>query len=144
MKAGSEAVFQQQVEQLAAFYGWDLVFHAPDNLPRQTRSGRVRKQHVTPGFPDLVMVRGPELLFAELKAEKGRLSAAQKAWIAALTVVQRAVEQLARGPYGDGRLEGPPPAVEVHVWRPSDWDALHARLSRGRHQIEPIYRAGAA
>lgn len=31
-----------------------------------------------------------------------------------------------------------PPAVEVHVWRPRDFDELHARLARGRHRTEPV------
>lgn len=117
MRQGTEAPFQQQVTQLARFYGWDLIFHAPDNIPRQTRSGRVVKQHVAPGFPDLVMVRQPELLVVELKAEDGRVSKDQVIWLNALAAC----------------------GVETHIWKPSDFDELHERLARGRHQLAPLY-----
>jgi len=49
------------------------------------------------GFVDLVLVRGDRLVMAELKSQHGRL-----------TPEQRTVLDLLR------------PAVEVHVWRPSD------------------------
>jgi hypothetical protein len=121
MKAGSEAAFQAQVEQLAAFYGWNLRYHPPDNIPRHTRTGRVVVQDVTAGFPDLWLIREPELVVAELKTEKGRLSPAQERWIAALTAC----------------------GLEVYIWRPSDFDDIHARLSRDRHRTEPLYRTAA-
>lgn len=121
MKAASEAAFQAQVEQLAAFYGWHLRYHAPDNIPRRTRTGRVMVQDVTPGFPDLWLLREPDLIVAELKTEKGRLSPAQQQWIAALTAC----------------------GLEVYIWRPSDFDEINARLSRGRHRTEPLYRTAA-
>lgn len=60
------------------------------------------------GFPDLVLVHRT-VIYAELKAQKGRVSEAQKAWHEAL------------------RAAG----EEVHVWRPSDWPEVEARLRRG-------------
>jgi hypothetical protein len=45
-----ESVFQDQIVGLARFYGWDRVYHTHDS----------RRSH--PGFPDLVLVRGPELV----------------------------------------------------------------------------------
>jgi hypothetical protein len=51
-----------------------------------------------PGFPDLVLVRQPRIIFAELKSAGGRMSAHQKLWLAALL--------------------GCP--VEVYLWRPAD------------------------
>lgn len=111
MRAGSEAAFQQQIEQLARLYSWK-VFHAPDNRP-SGRTGRV--QRVTPGFPDLTLVRGEELIFAELKTETGRVRPEQTEWLAALENV---------------------PGVETFVWRPSDFDAINRRLSRGGHTLE--------
>lgn len=119
MKAGSEAAFQQQIEQLAAFYGWELRFHSPDNLPVQTRSGRTRKQHVEPGFPDLVLCRPPELIVVELKTEKGRVRPEQTRWLEALDAC----------------------GLETWLVRPSGFDALHRRLARGRTMTQPLYRA---
>ena len=55
------------------------------------------------GFPDLVLMKPPRLLVVEVKTEKGRLTPAQRMWLDAF-----------RGC----------PAVEVFVWRPSDWRAL--------------------
>jgi len=65
-------------------------------------------QTIAAGWPDLTLARPPELLFAELKAPRGRLSPAQERWIELL----RACGQ------------------EVHVWRPADFDAIHGRLKR--------------
>lgn len=47
-----------------------------------------------PGFPDLVLARNGEVLFVELKSEKGKLSPEQRDWLA----------------HTNGRL-----------WRPADW-----------------------
>lgn len=52
------------------------------------------------GFPDLVLAREGRLMFVELKAKKGRLTQEQREWLAALRRC----------------------SVEVHVWRPRDWD----------------------
>lgn len=123
----SEPAFQSQVLGLAAFYGW-RTYHPPDNAPRTTRGGRVVRQRVTPGYPDLTLVRGAELLFVELKAEKGRLDPAQREWLDALRTVGDAVDDVPLVREG-GR---PHPSVEVHVWRPSDWPAIEKRLARGR------------
>jgi hypothetical protein len=116
----SEAHWQQQVEQLAKTYGF-RVYHAPDNRP-SGKTGRV--QRVEAGFPDLVLVRGPELIFAELKTETGRVSAAQREWLQALEHV---------------------PGVDVYLWRPSDFDEIVARLARGRQRNpDPDWRPAAA
>jgi hypothetical protein len=60
-------------------------------------------KHSAAGFPDEVLVRGERLLFAELKREKGKLSAEQEAWLEDLRRV---------------------PGVEVYVWRPGDMDEI--------------------
>ena len=52
-----------------------------------------------PGFPDLTLVKGSRLIFAELKSAKGKPSPEQKEWLAAL-----------RGT-----------SAEVYLWRPCDW-----------------------
>ena len=64
------------------------------------------------GFPDLVLVKaGEPVIYAELKRDDGRLTAAQAAWLEAL--------RQARG-------------TEVYCWRPADFSAIVARLQRRR------------
>jgi hypothetical protein len=115
MKAGSEAAFQTQVTQLAQYYSW-RVYHTHDS------------RRSPAGFPDLVLVRPPELIFAELKTEKGRVRPEQADWLADLEAVARTLA-----------VEGVR-ALDVCLWRPSDFDVLHARLARGRVRQEPLYR----
>jgi hypothetical protein len=69
-----------------------------------------------PGFPDLVLVRPPRLLFVELKTERGKLTADQVAWLEDLEMVSATFVGRAWDPPADPL----PPPVEVYVWRPSD------------------------
>lgn len=80
-------------------------------------SAQVRKGvYVTPvggdgaGWPDLVLVGWHNVLYVELKDRHGRLSDAQRRWLAAL---ERAGQ-------------------DVYVWRPADWDSgvVEATLKR--------------
>lgn len=67
-------------------------------------------RHSTPGFPDYVFVtRDNRLLFRELKAEHGRMSVAQDAWLTALVQT----------------------GASVGVWWPRDWfnGVIKAELS---------------
>lgn len=66
-----------------------------------------------PGWPDLVLVRVRDrrLIFAELKAEKGRLSTRQAE---VLELLEAAVAT------DDHERTETRPLVEVTVWRPSD------------------------
>lgn len=132
----SEAAFQAQVLGLAAFYGW-RAYHPPDNKPRADARGRAARQRVEPGFPDLVMVRrdgrAAELIFAELKAERGRLGPGQAEWAEDLGAVSAGVAALTRECVGAELAHvGPIPRVEVYLWRPSDWPAIERRLAAGR------------
>ena len=61
------------------------------------------------GYVDLTMARGPLVVGAELKAEKGRLSDGQKGWEA---VLRQAYE------------------FRYDLWRPSDWDKIEQTLRR--------------
>ena len=122
--AGGEAAFQQQVEQLAAFYGW-RTYHTHDS------------RRSTPGFPDLVMVRGPELVFAELKTNTGRTTPEQDAWLAELELVASGLRAL-RSLVPDGAPLVPAATVDVYVWRPADWDTLQRRLARGRNLVPAL------
>jgi len=82
----TERAFQNEVVRYARMMGWRL-YHTHDSRRSEA------------GFPDLVLVRRPRLVWAELKSERGRLTDDQRAWIEEL----RACGQ------------------EVHVWRPSNW-----------------------
>lgn len=118
----AEAAFQAQVEGLARFYGWRL-YHTHDS------------RRSAAGFPDLVLVRPPELLFVELKTDTGRVRPEQEEWLADLRAVGDAVALM---DLSEIRAPWPPPddyhrpAVEAHLWRPRDWEALQARLARDR------------
>ncbi len=93
----TEKAFQAQVLKLAAILGW-MAYHTHDSR----RSQR--------GFPDLVLVRGARLIFAELKSESGKVKPEQAAWIAALQFA--------------GQM--------AYIWRPSDWDRIVATLTNDK------------
>lgn len=93
----SEKVSMQQVLDLATLQGW-LTYHTYDS------------RRSSPGFPDVVMVRGKHLLFAELKSEKGKFSQPQKQWLEALAKVE---------------------TVSSHLWKPHDFDEIMVVL-KGR------------
>lgn len=59
------------------------------------------------GWPDLAMVRPPRLILAELKRDGGKPTPSQAEWLALLGAV---------------------PGIEVHLWRPADFDAIAAVL----------------
>lgn len=72
VKAWSEKELQSQVVAQAKALGW-MVYHTHDSRRSE------------PGFPDLVLVHARHgVLFRELKRASGRVSAAQKAWLAGL------------------------------------------------------------
>lgn len=131
----SEAELQKHVLGYARFYGWRAA-HFHDSRREVVRRGQ--RQLVgdsdAAGFPDLVLIRPPELLFVELKSERGRPTDAQRAWLEDLDAVARRVTALVAGSVID-ELEL---AVEVYLWRPSDLDAAHDRLARGRVRQEPL------
>ena len=88
-----ERQWQALVVDLARALGW-RHYHTHDSRRSE------------PGFPDLVLVQGERLVFAELKAERGRTSPTQEQWLAALAAT----------------------GAETYLWRPSDWDRVTAVL----------------
>jgi hypothetical protein len=90
----TEADFQATVVDAAELFGW-WVFHDHDS------------RRNTAGFPDLVLIRPPEVVFIELKREKGRVTTAQAGVLDML-----------------GRCSG----VDAYLWRPSDWAEIVERL----------------
>ena len=103
--AATEHQFQSAVIALAKAAGW-LVFHP---VPAQVRPGRwATVQAGDTGYPDLTLAhprRG--LIFAELKADKGRTSIAQDDWLTTLTNA----------------------GAEAYCWRPADWPTITTRLT---------------
>jgi hypothetical protein len=101
----NEKIWQDQVVTLAKMNGWQ-VFHP---TPHQVRPGVFRSDGA--GFPDLVLAHKDRgLIFAELKTERGKVSAAQKVW--ALNIL---------------------PHAEWYLWRPSQLELIAERL--GRKQV---------
>lgn len=109
LPAESEEALQQKVIQIARFCGW-WVYHPPRNRPSGKTGRVVPVLGTVAGWPDLTLVREPEIMFAELKAERGRVRPEQ-------SVV---LERLAAC------------GLETHIWRPSDWPEIEARLKRQR------------
>lgn len=90
----TEKAWQQQVLEISTLCRWQH-FHVFDS------------RRSDPGWPDLVLVRAPELLVAELKTDRGRLTPQQAQWLDRLAAC----------------------GVEAHVWRPRDFDQVWERLS---------------
>lgn len=88
--AQSEQAFQVQVKALARACGW-LVYHTPPTNRAEA------------GFPDLVLIRDPHLLFVELKSPKGRVRPEQTLWLDSIAAC---------------------PGPEAYIWRPADWPAI--------------------
>lgn len=114
-----EAQFQGQVIDLAHVYRWRVAHFRP---AQTARGWRTPVEADGAGFPDLVLTRPYELIFAELKAAKGTTSSAQDAWLQMLGAVADGVH--AMRPVA-GRA-----TVEVYLWRPADFEAIHARLAQ--------------
>jgi hypothetical protein len=96
----TESEFQRQVVQLAENNGWDWMHIG--RVGKHAANGA--KGTLGTGWPDLVLVRGHRLIFAELKAESAPLPSTE----------QRKVLQVLWG-----LMEGIP-EIGVYVWRPSD------------------------
>ena len=98
-----EKDFTQQVRDLARALGW-LEYHP------------YRSDRSTPGFPDLVMVKAPRVIFAELKMAKGKVSHSQEIWLQELNDCG---------------------GVETYLWRPQDRQEIADCLSgRGGASFE--------
>lgn len=82
----SEKAFQGQVERYARMMGW-RCFHTWNSM----RS--------VAGFPDLICLRGGEMVVAELKSATGKTTEAQEQWLFSFRAV---------------------PGARVFVWRPDD------------------------
>ncbi|GIV15858.1 MAG: hypothetical protein KatS3mg022_1293 [Armatimonadota bacterium] len=91
-----EKEFLQAVVQYARLQGW--VYYHPWVSIRSAA-----------GFPDLVLVRPPRVLFVELKTGGRKPTPAQQHWLAQL---------------------GACPQVEVYLWTPDCWAEIEQTLRR--------------
>lgn len=89
----TEKQFQAQVIRYATLMGW-RTYHTWLSVKSAA------------GFPDLVLVRRPRLVFAELKSERGTPTDEQQAWL------------------DDLRASG----QQAFLWKPSDWDEIERVL----------------
>ncbi len=108
----TEAEFQDAVISAAKIHGWRLVHF--ETIKDQRDRWRTPFQGDA-GFVDLVLVHGKRgiVIFAELKAENGRMGPGQADWHNALKQVEF----------------GSPGTVFARIWRPSDWDYIVALLA---------------
>jgi len=91
-----EDEFMSSVVDLAHVFHW-MVHHG---RPAWSEKGWRTPIQGDSGFPDLVLVRWPRVIFAELKSKQGKVSDAQSGWIEALKGC---------------------PGIELYLWRPDDW-----------------------
>lgn len=112
MLTQTEEQFQKTVIEHATFRRW-RIFFIPDWVWKlifaAIRKGEKRRKEYwsKPGFPDLVMVRPPRLIFAELKREGEKPREDQWDWLNDLSAV---------------------PGIEVYFWTPSCWDDIEGIL----------------
>lgn len=100
-------MLQAKVMDMARLFGWR---RAHFRTAYQPGAGKwVTPMSGETGFPDLVLLRPPRLIFAELKSDVGRLTSQQKEWITDLS-----------------QIEG----IEVYVWKPKDLDEIQRILAR--------------
>ena len=90
MNFASELQFQKAIIAKAQAQGW-RYYHNSDS------------RRATPGWPDLVLVRPPEILFVELKTNKGQ---AKQTQLETLNLLSQCNE------------------TTTYIWRPKHWDAI--------------------
>ena len=98
IKRQTEKGFMGAVVSFAKLHGW-TPYHTHDSRRSDA------------GFPDLVLVRSGQLVFAELKAGRNEPSKAQTTWLGLLATV---------------------PGVTVRLWYPKDWAEIERVLGARR------------
>jgi len=101
----SESAWQKQVIEIAQYAGFRVAHFRGVRVQRKDGSvyyqTPVQAQGV--GYPDLCMVKGNRLIYAELKREGGKPTPEQVEWLEALSKV---------------------PGVECFLWKPSDYEVV--------------------
>lgn len=103
----TEAQFQQQIIDLAHLYGWRVAHFRPA-WSKDGQRCMTAVQADGAGWPDLTLVKGSRLIFAEIKSDKGRISPDQQGWLDALQKTR----------------------AEVYLWRPDDWPQVQEILTK--------------
>jgi len=119
----SEDEFRKQVNEVATLYGWEFMFVKPlraaGGIWKTPTFGTIGK-----GWPDTMFVKvgknGSRILFVEFKRELGKVEPDQERVLGYL----RGLEQ----PHG-WIADMFAVIVEVHIWRPSDFDTIVEVLS---------------
>lgn len=99
-----EQVFLGQVMAYAHMRGWKPWHDRATNAPRRCRDcgSYQRIPRNDAGFPDLVLVRRPRVIVAELKAEGEKPTRLQRTWLDEFTAC----------------------GIATFVWVPSDWETV--------------------
>ncbi len=111
----TEAEFLRQVIELAQLRGFRVAHFRP---ARTAHGWRTAVAGDGKGFPDLVLVRDDRLIFAELKAGRGKCTEEQDAWLRALAAVAWGPDMPA------GRIR----VCEWHADSDSDWAQIERVL----------------
>lgn len=100
----TERDWQTRVIDAAKLFGWRYAHFRP----ARTKNGWTTAMQGHKGFPDLVLVKPPRVVFVELKGDQGKLSPDQITWMT----------QLEAG------------NVEAYVWRPENWQEVYLTLAK--------------
>jgi len=103
----TEKEFQGQILDLAKIFRWR---RAHFRAARTKHGWRTPVQADGKGFPDLVLVKPPRLIIAEVKRQDTKPDDHQLEWLNDFAGV---------------------PNVEVYTWKPADWDDIVAILAKG-------------
>lgn len=101
----TEGDLLKAVIDLAHVFGWLVAHFRPAMNARGQWMTAVQGDGA--GFPDLVLVRPPNIIFAELKGPKGRTTEAQRKWLQILEQASKASAY-----------------VRTYEWKPADWDRI--------------------
>ena len=102
----TERDWQTRVIDAAKLFGWRYAHFRS----ARTAKGWKTAMEGDKGFPDLVLVKPPRVIFVELKSDQGKLSIEQFNWMTALEAGN----------------------VEAYVWRPENWQEAYLTLAKER------------
>jgi hypothetical protein len=99
----SERVFTQHVIEMARRLGYLCAHFRP---ARTEKGWRTPVEGDGAGFPDIIAIKPGRVIFAELKAGKGKVTPAQEKWLLAAKAA----------------------GIEVYCWFPKDIEAIERIL----------------